>query len=139
MLSGKLLESIPKSIRIIRKFSTESMGGHLTLQQFRVLKLISEGHGMSQIAEMLDVSMAAISKMTTFLVNHKLITRKTGTDKRTQVIKLTPKGKSTLAKIKKYVEQKLDTGIEGLSKDEKAQLLQGLLVLDKLMLQMKEV
>lgn len=139
MLSGKLLESIPKSIRIIRKFSTESMGGHLTLQQFRVLKLISEGHGMSQIAEMLDVSMAAISKMTTFLVNQKMITRKAGTDKRTQVIKLTPKGKSTLAKIKKYVEQKLDTGIEGLSKEEKTQLMQGLLVLDKLMLQMKEV
>lgn len=139
MLSGKLLESIPKSIRIIRKFSTESMGGHLTLQQFRVLKLISEGHGMSQIAEMLDVSMAAISKMTTFLVNQKHITRKAGADKRTQVIKLTPKGKSTLNKIKKYVEQKLDTGIEGLSKDEKAQLLQGLLILDKLMLKMKEV
>jgi DNA-binding MarR family transcriptional regulator len=139
MLSGKLLESIPKSIRIIRKFATESMGGHLTLQQFRVLKLISEGHGMSQIAEMLDVSMAAISKMSTFLLNQKLITRKTGSDKRTQVIKLTPKGKSTLAKIKKYVEQKLDTGIEGLSKDENAQLMQGLLILDKLMLKMKEV
>lgn len=139
MLSGKLLESIPKSIRIIRKFSTESMGGLLTLQQFRVLKLISEGHGMSQIAEMLDVSMAAISKMTTFLVNQKLITRKAGTDKRTQVIKLTPKGKSILAKIKKYVEQKLDTGIEGLSKEEKADLLQGLVVLDKLMIKMKEV
>lgn len=139
MLSGKLLESIPKSIRIIRKFATESMGGHLTLQQFRVLKLISEGHGMSQIAEILDVSMAAISKMSTFLLNQKLITRKTGSDKRTQVIKLTPKGKSTLVKIKKYVEQKLDTGIEGLSKDEKAQLMQGLLVLDKLMLKMKKV
>ena len=94
---------------------------------------------MSQIAEMLDVSMAAISKMTTFLVNQKLITRKAGTDKRTQVIKLTPKGKSTLVKIKKYVEQKLDTGIEGLSKEEKADLLQGLMVLDKLMLKMKEV
>ncbi len=139
MLSGKLLESIPKSIRIIRKFAAESMGGHLTLQQFRVLKLISEGHGMSQIAEILDVSMAAISKMSTFLLNQKLITRKTGSDKRTQVIKLTPKGKSTLVKIKKYVEQKLDTGIEGLSKDEKAQLMQGLLVLDKLMLKMKKV
>lgn len=139
MLSSKLLESIPKSIRIIRKFASESMGGHLTLQQFRVLKLISEGHGMSQIAEMLEVSMAAISKMTTFLVNQKLITTKAGEDKRTQVIKLTAKGKSTLNKIKKYVEQKLDTGIDALSKEEKAQLLDGLLVLDKLMLKMKEV
>lgn len=139
MLSAKLLESVPKSIRIIRKFSTQSLAGHLTLQQFRVLKLLSEGHGMSQIAEMLDVSMPAISKMVTLLVNQKLITRKAGADKRTQVIKLSVKGKSTLIKVKTYVESKLDTGIEGLSKDEKAQLLQGLTVLDKLMQKMKEV
>ena len=139
MLSAKLLDSIPHSIRIIRKFSTQSLGGFLTLQQFRVLKLIKEGHGQTQIAEVLDVSVAAISKMTTSLLNQKLITRKAGPDKRTQVIRLTPKGRLTLEKVKKYVEQKLDIGIDGLTKEDKADLMQGLLALDKLMQKMKEV
>ena len=139
MLSAKLLDSIPHSIRILRKFSTQSLGGFLTLQQFRVLNLIKEGQGQTQIAETLDVSLAAISKMTTSLVNQKLINRKAGPDKRTQVIKLTNKGKLTLEKVKKYVEKKLDTGIEGLTREDKADLMQGLIALDKLMQKMKEV
>lgn len=139
MLSAKLLDSIPQSIRILRKFSTQSLGGFLTLQQFRVLNLIKEGQGQTQIAETLDVSLAAISKMTTSLVNQKLITRKAGPDKRTQVIRLTAKGRLTLEKVKKYVEKKIDTGIEGLSPEDKRELMQGLIVLDKLMQKMKEV
>ncbi len=139
MLSAKLLESIPKSIRIIRKFSTESLGGYLTLQQFRVLNLVREGHGQTQMAEILDVSVAAISKMVTTLIDQKLITRKSGPDKRTHIIKLTAKGQSTLVKVKKFVEKKLDTGVEGLSRQEIDQLTLGLDVLDKLMLKMKEV
>ena len=139
MLSAKLLDSIPHSIRILRKFSTQSLGGFLTLQQFRVLNLIKEGQGQTQIAETLDVSLAAISKMTTSLMNQKLINRKAGPDKRTQVIKLTNKGKLTLEKVKKYVEKKLDTGIEGLTREDKADLMQGLIALDKLMQKMKEV
>lgn len=139
MLSAKLLESIPQSIRIIRKFSTQSLGGYLTIQQFRVLKLIKEGHGQTQMAELLDVSVAAISKMMTSLMSQKLITRKAGADKRTFVIKLTPKGQSTLMKVKRYVEAKLAVGIEGLSQEEAQSLQKGLVVLDKLMQKMKEV
>lgn len=139
MLSAKLLDSIPNSIRIIRKFSTQSLDGHITLQQFRVLKLITEGHGQTQMAEILDVSLAAISKMITSLLKQNLITRKAGSDKRTQLLKLTPKGKSTLEKVKKFVEKKLNAGIQNLSKEESVSLMEGLKVLDKLMHKMKEV
>lgn len=139
MLSAKLLDSIPKSVRILRKFSTESLGGYLTLQQFRVLNLVSEGHGQTQMAEILDVSVAAISKMITTLIDQKLITRKSGSDKRTYIIELTAKGQSTLSKVKKFVKKKLDDGAQGLSQEEINQLLKGLTVLDKLMLKMKEV
>lgn len=139
MLSAKLLESIPQSIRIIRKFSTQSLGGMLTLQQFRVLKLIQDGHGQTEMADLLDVSVAAVSKMTTSLLNQDLISRKAGSDKRTQILKLTAKGKSTLIKVRKFVEKKLDLGIDGLSLKEKDVLLEGLHVLNKLMHTMKEV
>lgn len=91
------------------------------------------------MAEILDVSLAAVSKMITALMAQKLITRRPGPDKRTHLIRLTPKGKLTYEKLRFSVQQKLDVGVESLSQSEKVQLLDGLLVLDKLMKNLKEV
>ncbi len=139
MLSEKLFNSIPQSIRIMRKLSTESLAGTLTLQQMRVLKLVSEGQGPTQISETLDVSLAAISKMITGLKKNKIIHSKAGLDRRTHLLTLTPKGKQTLDKISKYVISKFDIGIADLTKEEKDQLMKGLTILDKLMNKVKEV
>lgn len=139
MLSKKLLESIPQSVRVIRKLSMESIGGALTLQQMRVLNRINAGEGQTEIAESLQVSLAAISKMIGCLTRKKIIQSKTGLDRRTHIHTLTPKGKQTLDKITKYVSAKLDIGIAELSKDEKDQLLNGLIILDQLMNKVKEV
>ena len=139
MLSKKLLESLPQAIRIIRKLSTESVGGTLTLQQMRVLNRINEGQGQTEIAESLQVSVAAISKMIACLTKHKIIQSKAGVDRRTHILTLTPKGKQTLNKITGYVSSKLDIGIADLTNEEKDQLMKSLLILDKLMNKMKEV
>lgn len=139
MLSKKLLESIPKSIRVIRKLSTESVSGSITLPQMRVLNRINEGMGQTEIAKDLEVSVAAISKMLACLTKHKIIQTKAGLDRRTHILSLTPKGKQTLEKITKYVSAKLDIGIAELSKEEKDQLLKGLLILDQVMKKVKEV
>lgn len=139
MLSKKLLESIPQSIRVIRKLSTESLAGSLTLQQMRVLNRINAGEGQTEIAESLQVSLAAISKMIGSLTRKKFIQSKAGVDRRTHVHTLTPKGKQTLDKITKYVSSKLDIGIAELNKDEKDQLINGLIILDRLMNKVKEV
>ncbi len=139
MLSKKLLDSIPQSIRIIRNLSTESVVGTLTLNQVRVLNLISLGQGQSQIAETLDVSVAAVSKMITCLKKHKIVQSKAGEDRRIHMLSLTAKGKQTRDKISEYVCHKLDIGIAELTKEEKDQLMKGLVVLDLLMQKVKEV
>ncbi len=139
MLSKKLLDSIPQSIRIIRKLATESVVGTLTLNQVRVLNLISLGQGQSQIAETLDVSVAAVSKMITCLKKHKIVQSKAGEDRRIHMLSLTAKGKQTRDKISEYVCHKLDIGIAELTKEEKDQLMKGLVVLDLLMQKVKEV
>lgn len=139
MISSKLVETIPKSIRVLRKLSSESFHGELTFPQIRALKLIEEGQGQTQMAETLQVTLAATSKMINCLLKKKLISKKSGQDRRTQILKLTSKGRATLAKVKIHVEKKLDIGIDDLSKEEKAQLIQGLIVLEKLMIKMKEV
>jgi DNA-binding MarR family transcriptional regulator len=139
MLSKKLLESLPQSMRVIRKLSTESLSGTLTLQQMLVLIRINEGMGQTEIAESLQVSVAAISKMIASLIKHKIVASKAGLDRRTLILTLTPKGKQTLDKISKYVTEKLDIGLADLTKDEKDQLMKGLVILDQLMKKVKEV
>ncbi len=139
MLSEKLLDTIPCSIRTIRKLYAESLDGALTLQQIRVLTLISEGQGLTQIAETLEVSLAAVSKMVSSLSKKKIIMSKEGVDRRTQILTLTPQGKNSLEKIKKMVRSKLDIGIAELTKDESAQLMNGLAILEVLMKKFKEV
>ena len=139
MLSEKLLDTIPCSIRTIRKLYAESLDGALTLQQIRVLTLISEGQGLTQIADTLEVSLAAVSKMVSSLSKKKIIMSKEGVDRRTQILTLTHQGKNSLEKIKKMVRSKLDIGIAELTKDESAQLMNGLAILEVLMKKFKEV
>ncbi len=139
MLSEKLLDTLPHSIRTIRKLYSESLDGALTLQQIRVLTLISEGHGLTQIADTLQVSLAAVSKMVSSLSKKKIILRKEGLDRRTHILTLTPQGKNSLEKIKIMVRSKLDIGIAELTKDESAQLMKGLAILEVLMKKFKEV
>lgn len=139
MLSEKLLDTLPYSIRTIRKLYSESLDGALTLQQIRVLTLINEGQGLTQIADTLQVSLAAVSKMVSSLSKKKIIISKEGVDRRTHVLSLTPQGKSSLEKIKKMVRAKLDVGISDLSKEESAQLIKGLSILEVLMKKFKEV
>jgi DNA-binding MarR family transcriptional regulator len=139
MLSKKLLETIPKSIRTIRKLTSETLTESLTFQQMRILILINEGQSQSQMAETLQVSHAAISKMISSLTKKKFVLCKIGADRRTHVLHVTPKSKKILKKTVNYVCSKLDIGINDLSKDEKEQLMKGLLILDRVMTKVKEV
>jgi DNA-binding MarR family transcriptional regulator len=138
MLASTVMENIPKSIRIIRKFVIESLAGSITLQQFRTMKLISEDYGPTEIAETLSVSLAAVSKMLSSLESKDLISKNPGTDRREQVLKLTPQGKKILSQVKKHVEKKLHVGISHLESGEQKTLQNGLEVLNKLMSMLKE-
>ncbi len=139
MLAEKLLETLPRSIRILRKFSAQGIGSALSFQQLRILSLINEGQGQTQIAETLQVSMAATSKVINYLHEQKLIIRKSGEDRRTQILSLTPKGKQLMNKVISFVRSKLDIGIQELSRTERDELFQGLAILDKLIQKVKEV
>ena len=138
MLASSLMESIPGSIRVIRKYANESLAGDITLQQFRTMKLVTEGYGPSLIAETLSVSLAAVSKMLSSLENKKFLTKTPGADRREQVLKLTPQGKKIVSQVRKHVEKKLDAGISRLTAEEQKTLLNGLEVLNKLMSMLKE-
>lgn len=133
MLAKKILNSIPQSIRMIRHLSVCFMGNELTIQQFRILTLCKEGMGQTQMAQTLQISMAAISKMVDHLVKQNLLERHQGDDRRCLKLSLTPEGKKIQKKITGQVEKILNKNLEKLTNEEQVDLDRGLTVLDKLM------
>lgn len=132
MLSKKILETIPYSIRTIRKLAG-TYSGDLTFQKFRILTLVNEGMGQTQISHSSQVSMAAVSKMVDTLVKSKLLVREQGKDRRSFKLKLTKEGEKVRKNIHDQVGRDLDRNFKRLTKKEQEELNKGLLVLEKLM------
>jgi len=139
MLSKKILESIPQAIRVLRMLSIETLEGSLSLQQLRVLRLAFEGYGQSQMSKILQVSMAAISKMVDGLCSKGFLIKKEGKDKRSLELRLTPKGRKILGQVTAHVEKKINEAAKSLDPQEKDELLKGLAVLDKVIQKVKKV
>lgn len=139
MLAKEILRIIPASIRTIRRLSTGSLDGSITIHHLRVLLLVKEGQGQTQMAETLQVSLAAVSKMVNGLVIKDLIKRSPGKDGRCLNLDLTSKGIKTLSIVLGQVEERLESSLNELTPTEVKQLKSGLAVLDKLMNLVNEV
>lgn len=138
MSAAKVLESIPRSIRLLRKLTVEVLAGSLTFHQTRILFYIKEDFGQSQIAEALQVSPAAVCKVIHQLEEKGFISMCPGEDRRERHMELTRDGSKILSAVTKQVEKKLNKGIDSLSTQERDDLIKGLHVLDKLIGQIKE-
>ena len=138
MHTKKLLESIPRAIRVLRTLTLAVLDGSLTLHQTRVLYLITEGLGQSQIAEQLQVSPAAVCKLMQQLTEKGFITMCPGKDRRERHIELTKEGSKALTSVSRQVEKKLKKSVGALTEQEREDLLKGLDILDKLIGQIKE-
>ena len=133
MVATHILDTIPKSIRIIRRISASSISGELTLQQLRILMLVHEGMNTTQIAFNMHISTAAVSKTVEALVQKKFITREAGDDRRCLKLTLTEKGDRIRKLVRKDVEKELEKHLKKLTKQEQDDLKKGLSVLSKLM------
>ncbi len=138
MLSKKVLDSIPRSVRTLRKMTVAVLDGSLTFHQTRVLFYIKEGLGQSQMAELMQVSPAAVCKLMHQLSDKNFISMSPGEDRRSRKITLTKNGSKILTTVSRAVEKKLNKGIDSLSIAERDDLMKGLQILDKLIGQIKE-
>lgn len=138
MVATKILESVPRAVRLLRKFTVEVLDGSITFHQTRVLFYIKEGFGQSQIAEALQVSPAAVCKVTHQLAENDLITMIPGHDRRERLMELTKEGSKILNTVSKQIEKKLNKGIDTLTSQDRDDLMKGLEILDKLVGQIKE-
>jgi DNA-binding MarR family transcriptional regulator len=132
MLSTKFMETIPQSIRVIRKLVSHSLYNDLTFQQFRVLALTHEGMGQTQMAQNMHISMAAVSKMVDRLVKMKLMEREQCEDRRCFKLTLTKEGEKIRKTIREQVGKELEKSFKKLTKKEQEELTRGFEVLAKL-------
>lgn len=131
MLSKDILRIIPQSIRTIRRLSTAQLDGSTTIHHLRLMFLVQEGKGQSQIADILQISLPAVSKMINGLEERGLINRSMAEDKRCVRLKLTGRGKKNLDTISREVEKDLNRALSRLSPEERQSLSEGLKALDK--------
>jgi DNA-binding MarR family transcriptional regulator len=99
----------------------EVAGKHLTLSQFRLLKLVAmtDAHTISDVGLFLGVSNAAASKAVDKLVRRKLLRRKEGQpDRREICLSLTEPSKRLLAAYELKKQRKLAEVFRGFAREE---------------------
>jgi DNA-binding MarR family transcriptional regulator len=107
---------------VIEKRLLEQVAGkHLTLSQFRLLKLVAvtDAHTISDVGLFLGVSNAAASKAVDKLVRRKLLRRKEGHPDRREIrLSLTKPSKDLLTAYDQRKERKLTEVFRGFTADE---------------------
>ena len=132
-LPALILQVIPSSVLAVRRLSLTSLGGSISIHTLRILFVIDEGLSQTQMANVLQVSDAAVSKSVANLLKKKLLRKKTGKDKRSYEVRLTPEGKRLLKEAQEQVEKALEECLKELSKEEQEQMQKGIVILSKLM------
>ena len=138
MLAAQVLELMPTSIRIIRGLASQCLDGSITMNHVRVLGAVDKGYSQAEVASIMSISEAAVSKTVAALVDKKLLKKKAGEDKRSWDVTLTREGARILGSVRKQMEDKFNKAIEKMSKSEQADLAKGMKALENLMLSLKD-
>jgi DNA-binding MarR family transcriptional regulator len=133
MFQKNFFVSLFNAIRTVRRLSVGSLQDDISFQQYRILSLIHEGMGQTQMSQSLQVTMAAVSKTVDGLVKKGFLHREPGEDRRCYKLNLTKRGDVLRKVVRGQVENELAKSYKKLTKQEQSDLNRGLEVLDKLM------
>ena len=123
-------------MKLIRSEIRGEASREMSVTQFRVLANINlhDTITVSELACLIGVSTAAMSRMVTELVKKRFVTREvSSSDRRQIVLKLSAKGKIYFARIKGDVELKLNQRFKSLSDTKCDRIVRSLLMLEKMM------
>ncbi len=134
-LATYLIHRLPTVMFHLKQNFCDQTESDLTLQQLRILSLLSEGECefSSDLAEALNVSQPAISRSTHFMEQEGWIKKSASDhDKRQSKIQLTELGAKCLRQASQCSTGKLLEQLNKLSEKELRDLKQGVLVLESL-------
>jgi Transcriptional regulators len=135
-LEDVLYYLIEKTNKVIRRYSQvrfSEAGIEVTVDQWLVLKKISDSERITQIelANALFKDRASITRILDLLLEKRLVKKEEGTDKRSYELALTPNGQKFMEQALVIVKNVRKKGIELMSEKEQEQLKNSLLKIIK--------
>ncbi|MGZ3772240.1 MAG: MarR family winged helix-turn-helix transcriptional regulator [Pseudobdellovibrionaceae bacterium] len=132
-IASLIMEVIPLAMREIRVHSRAHRGPQLKLAQFRVLAHIwRQSKTNSQLADEIGLSVAAMSRLVSGLVNKGLVTRNENpNDRRECYVQISREGAQLFKSIRQTTCETIAHKITGLTAKEKSELQKGLQLIAK--------
>ncbi len=127
----QVMESVPTVVWFMRRQMRGHRGG-LSLPQFRTLVRVNKepAASLSAVAEHLGSSLSTVSRIVGGLVNKGLLKRTDRPDDRRQMaLSITVQGRSVLERARRGTQRKMEAVIQPLSIEQKAILLDAMVVL----------
>ena len=130
-LEDVLFYLIEKTNKVIRRYSQvrfSEAGLEITVDQWLVLKKISDSERITQIelANAIFKDRASITRILDLLLSKKLVTKEAGADRRAYELTLTAAGEKFMEQAFMIVKNVRKKGIESLTEKEQDQLRQSL-------------
>lgn len=139
-LSRKYIETIPRCIGLMKPYVRKACESDFSFSKYRIIGSIESGKvTVSEIAEAMNVSKPAISKLAEYLVQEKFISRHTcSKDRRVSYLKATAKGKKKFQKIRQQASMMFQENLEQKTMAEREKIRKSLETLEKFVLELQE-
>jgi DNA-binding MarR family transcriptional regulator len=128
----ELLDVIPAVIRPIRQQMRSHRTHGLSVPQFRALCFVEryDGSSLSEVAEHLDLSLPAVSRMVNGLVERGFMQRRASSDDRRHVsLSVSSRGHAVMGSARKATQRYLAERMEQLSSNELSAVAESMRVL----------
>jgi DNA-binding MarR family transcriptional regulator len=131
----EILETVPLVMGFIRRRVRHSRRTGLSLPQFRTLAFLdrAKNSSLSAVAEHLDLSLPAMSRLVNGLVDDRLVGRQlVSTNRRQIALTLTPPGRVALEKLRDEIRLELAASLRRLPTIEQKVVRRAMKVLHKI-------
>ncbi len=125
----RILEVVPRGMRVLRQEMRREVGSRLSVPQFRALAFLGRtpGASLSAVAEFMGVAAATASAMVERLVRRRLVMRKGDPHERRRVmLALTPRGATLLDRAHAHARARVVERLAGFTASDLVALAQGL-------------
>jgi DNA-binding MarR family transcriptional regulator len=126
-VANAVLRVVPRLSRFMERELVRT-GSSLSVRQLRVLQRLHDGEQIAaEIARHSSVGPAAMQGVLDGLVDRGLVLRqRSATDRRKQLLQLTPEGEEALATGNRVVQEAVSELVRDLKKSEQTQIVEGL-------------
>lgn len=134
LCARRVLETVPRAMRVLREEMRQEAGAGLSVPQFRVLAFLGRtpGASLSALARFMGVADATASVMVSRLVERRIVARTGDPVERRRIrLELTAQGAALLERARAHARASVAVRLEAFGAAELATIADGLSLLDR--------